>query len=127
VCWQCGTSRSGTRDPDFRIADDISKEELIDVVPERNSALPWRWQFRLSSVMVLTTIVAVAFALFPPQELAAIAIAIPLGLGLLLILMFAMAVLVVALTFAFGTVADFVLPLLRRPTPAEELSSDDRA
>jgi hypothetical protein len=29
VCWSCGTSREGVKDPDFRRADDVPAEELV--------------------------------------------------------------------------------------------------
>ncbi len=33
-CWKCGTSKEGVEDPDFRIADEYSSEQIADAVNE---------------------------------------------------------------------------------------------
>lgn len=36
VCWNCGTSREGVEDPDFRKADDVRSEEM-DMAADANT------------------------------------------------------------------------------------------
>jgi hypothetical protein len=126
VCWQCGASRAGVIDANFRVAEEIPKDELVDPPRETISPPPWRWQFRLSSVLTLTTIVAFAFALFSPEDLASMAIAVPLLFGLWLLVMFAIAGLTCALAFAFGTIVDPVRTQSREIVD-DNPSTDDTA
>jgi hypothetical protein len=53
VCWRCGTTRNGTRDPEFRTADDP------EAIPETPRERP---QFTIGSILLLTLVLSLLFA-----------------------------------------------------------------
>ena len=63
ACWNCGTARDGTRDPEFKHADEIVFNEE-DTHDELEAKRPF--QYSLRTLMIITTVIAVFLALGAP-------------------------------------------------------------
>jgi hypothetical protein len=129
ACWNCGTSHDGEIDAEFLHAEQVRKEELLP--PARSEPPPplppWRWQFRLASVMILTTIVAFAFAIFTPEQLTVLGIGLPLMAVVWLALLLPIAGLVYIVAFVIGTLSDILLQPQSMSQQDDKSSTNDDA
>jgi hypothetical protein len=129
ACWNCGASHDGEIDAGFRHAEKIRKEELLPP-PRREPSPPlppWRWQFRLASVLILTTFVAVAFAIFTPKQLAVLGVGLPLMALVWFSLLLPVAGLVYLVAFLIGTLSDIFLQSRSQSHQDDESSTNDDA